>query len=223
VATYESWGSPQRRDLAIAIRDAGGLGLTPTQLARITQRRPQNLTAGLSALTAAGMLSRSSNSPRPANQTGHWPRYRYALTPNGIAALAASTAAPAAATTSRRAPLDSSAASGLLKPGDNIVWIEMAAALPEIWHVLADAEVVGRACWTAVSDGQPQEYAVTFRGQTAVADSIELMTLLAAARIPARRAAVTSVAGANSLREDARRHANAVRRTRLARDTREAS
>jgi hypothetical protein len=112
----------------------------------------------------------------------------------------------------------------VLRTGDQVVWADVACrALPELFHVLSDSESLGRAVWSAVVDGSKQEFAIVFRGDGATGDALDLLGLLAAARIDARRTAVSEVAEAGRLREHAVQRTAASRRARLARDTREAS
>lgn len=112
---------------------------------------------------------------------------------------------------------------GVLLTGAQLVLADATqAALPELYHALADAEPLEAAVWSGVLDGQEQTYLFAFVGDEAATQAMDLVALLAGARIDARRVTVTEISEIDELRSDLARRASVAKQSRFARDTREA-
>src|SRR5262249_37255484 len=111
---------------------------------------------------------------------------------------------------------------GLLLAGAQLVLADATqAALPELYHVLAAAEPLEAAVWAGVLDGQEQTYLFAFVGDRAVDQAMDLVAVLAGARIDARRSTVTALSRIAKLQSDLARRASVAKQSRMARDTRE--
>jgi hypothetical protein len=245
---HPPWGSAKRRELARAIRRAGH-AVTPTQLANELHRRVSNIAPALADLADAGLLQAVAPPPRPPRTRGHWPKVSYVLTEAGEKALRDAdddtpprTARPthpqagpddpspdAAGTLAGDEPVGRTVIPppvpcGVLTAGAQLVMADATtAALPELFHLLSEPDALGGAAWTSLLDGDTQEYTIAFTGPHATRDALDLMSRLAGARINARRVVVSDVSTADELAEAMITRSDAARRSRLARDTREAS
>jgi hypothetical protein len=110
---------------------------------------------------------------------------------------------------------------GLFRRGQEVV---TAAAGPEhlgdLLDVLAGTQSVRRAAWAAVCG---EQVLVVFEGSDPAGPALDLLAILNAARVPARRATVARVGPARELVHRARETAGEARRARTQRDTRHAS
>jgi hypothetical protein len=80
-----------------------------------------------------------------------------------------------------------------LSPGQQLVFVDASALGGDLLHSLARPELVARAAWSALCDGERQELAIAFDGPAAVDASLDLMAALSAAKVKATRASVSKV------------------------------
>jgi hypothetical protein len=69
---------------------------------------------------------------------------------------------------------------------------------------------------------EEQRYLIAFTGERAATDAMDLVAVLAGARIEAHRVTVTELSDMAGLRGDLARRASTAKKARFARDTREA-
>jgi hypothetical protein len=206
----------------------------------MVNRHASNVAATLRGLADKGLLEPVPGPPRPPKTRGHWPEHAYKLTRWGESALADPPGAeidgpppPAGVAPTRptslaagiapSAPAPTEVAPSISQGLQLVFAVATDHTLPELFHTLAGAEALAHACWGAIVDGEQQEYAVAFAGDGALDHALDLVAVLAAARIPVRRQAVAAVSTNDQLRDDLRRRSDMARQARIARDTREAS
>jgi DNA-binding MarR family transcriptional regulator len=192
------------RALLLATRDA----LTATELADATGRDPSNLKKVADAMVDAGLLTRETPAHR-ANRRGRRPRSAYALDPTGREAL--------------ERLLAQTTEAGRLRPGQQLVFAELGDPhIEDLLHVIGDSGAATQATWSALCDGDRQEYMIAFEGDGSDQLAVDLMAALSAAKIRVRRASVSNVRPISETLEQARRATRAAERSRLRQRTRQA-
>ena len=105
---------------------------------------------------------------------------------------------------------------GHLARGQELVLVDVAqTALADVFRVLSSTELASRARWIALWG---DELVFVFDGEDPVRPAIDLLAVMAGARLAARRATVAQVARIEELVEQARQTSPTVRRTRMGHD-----
>jgi len=185
-----------------------GESLTAAELAAATGRDPSNLKKAADAMVEAGLLTPATPSPGGRNR-GRRPRFAYAL--------------PAPARASLERSLAQTADPGRLEPGQQLVFAELAAPrIEEVLQVIGESQAASQAAWSAVCDGDRQEYVVAFGGDGSAELAVDLMAALSAAEVRVRRTSVSQIRPMAETIRQVRRAARAAERARLRRRTRQA-
>jgi hypothetical protein len=180
--------------------------LVAGRVAEALGRDASNIAGLLKGLVGDGLVT--VQLPERRERVGRPPKDAYALSPQGEAELIKAIQPSV----------------GKLADGDHIVLADASvASLPELLHLLADAECAARGAWSFLLTGMGREQAVAFRGRHAASDAADLLSVLAGARIRSRHVIVTDLQSATDLRADARRRAREAQRAQLASDTRRAT
>ncbi len=106
---------------------------------------------------------------------------------------------------------------GVLEEDVHLVVVDAKTEEGVLSEVLAQADVVNEAAWSAFLDGEQPELTIAFRGSEAVEDSRDLMAILSDAKLKARRASVANVHSVRDLVRSERRRKQRVERNRAQR------
>jgi DNA-binding MarR family transcriptional regulator len=202
------WSRPAElligRALLLAARDV----LTAAELADATGRNPSNLKKVADEMVDTGLLTRETPTV-DANRRGRRPRSAYALGPGARTAL--------------ERHLAQTIEPGRLGPGQQLVFAEFAdPGIEDLLHVISNSGAAGQATWSALCDGDRQEYVIAFDGDGSDRLAVDLMAALSAAKIRVRRTSVSQVRPMSEMLEQARRALRAAERSRLRQRTRRA-
>jgi DNA-binding MarR family transcriptional regulator len=201
------WARASRTEVGRVLLAADGDTMTAGELASALAKDPSNIKKTAKEMVREGLLV--SRTPRPATGPGRRPDAAYAFAEGQNEEL--------------QRLLAATSASGIMQPGQQLVFVEVVGPqLEDLFHVLGDIEVVAQAAWSALCDGERQEYVVVFDGDSS-RPALDLMTALSAAEIRCRRASVVHVAPIDQLAQQARRAARVASQIRLRRQARHAS
>lgn len=92
-----------------------------------------------------------------------------------------------------------------LSPGQQLVFVDASALDDGLLGCLVRPELVARASWSVLCDGERQELVIAFDGPAAVDTSLDLMAALSAATVNATRASVSKISSPSELLRWARR------------------
>lgn len=152
-------------------------------------------------MAAVGLLEPRDPPPPEAKGPGRRAEKAFHLPEGQVDAVTAAIAAQAAPT-------------GSLAAGQQLVFADV-GNLSALMEALDVSELLAKASWFALCDGQPQEYVVAFVDPDAVPNAQALVAELQGARLAARRASVTQVDDAGALVAEAKTAATASRRARM--------
>jgi hypothetical protein len=206
-AVEDAWRRNTWRDIGAALLVAPQDTLTAPELAGLLRRDASNVKKDAEALVELGALKRCPAPERPSTVRGKKPDASYQLV----------------AIQSLEAALDVELPTGQVRSGQQFVFIDALSDPLEVSSVLGNAEGLTKAAWYSTCDGDTQECLVVFDGEHATSDALDLMAILAGARIPARRAVIGDVGSIAQLAQLSRRRERLGRRARLASDTRRAA
>jgi hypothetical protein len=204
------WTAPEIRvAIGLALLQARG-PRTAKELAALIEKDQSNAKKEADRMVLLDLITGASPSSRATG--GRPPTVAYVLTPEQRARTEHELPAP-------RLPVGGT--TGLFRRGQEVV---TAAAGPEhlggLLDVLAETQSVRRAAWAAICG---EQVLVVFEGSDPAGPALDLLAILDAARVPARRATVARVGPARELVHRARETAGEARRARMQRDTRRAN
>lgn len=203
------WRPLARQGIGRALLAAGPGGLAARELAEATGKDPSNVRRTARAMADADLLTVG----KPAQPEGGRGR--------------PSTAAYRLAAGERErleAILETGGGLGILGPGLQIVIADAAGArLADLQEVIAEPEAAPQLAWSAIVDGQPQEYLLAFEGPVAASAATKLVTVLTKAGIPSRRASVAGVTAGHRFLAEAREASSAAARVAIRQATRRAA
>jgi hypothetical protein len=194
-----SWKRPACLRIGEALLNAPDRTLTPPQITAAGGGENVGRTAG--AMFTAGLLEALDAPPPPKGTRGRRSDTAFRLPDDQVELVEAYL--------SRSGP-------GRFEAGHQAVIADAEAGqLSRLFEALEVSDVLPKAAWHLLWDGQPQQYVIDFVGEDAVDLAIQLVAELSGAGIPARRSSVAQVAPAEGLVFQARRGAAAARKARM--------
>lgn len=203
------WKGVERLAVGHALLANEPLALTTRRLADATGKDRSNVGRTVRALVDAGLLV-----PEPASKRkgapGKQPQHAYRLADSHRAQL--------------EAALEQQPEPGTLGSGLQFVLAGASESrLPALLEALSDPDAASQLAWSAQLDSSPQEYLLVFDGPTASRDANSLVSVLAAAGVPARRGSVGAVTVGPRFLREARQATDMATRTSIRRRTRQAA
>jgi hypothetical protein len=182
-----------------ALLSAGEDGMTAAEIGFIAQQHQSNLKKAAEELVNEGALRYTD--PPPANgRRGRRPRVAFAFAAG------------------ERQRFEEMVADenlmGLLGMGTQLVMVDAEDRPERLSEVLSQSEVVSDAAWAAHVEGGRSEVWLAYEGYRAPDDSRDLMAILHAAELTARRGSVAKLANARDLARAEERKKQRVERAR---------
>jgi DNA-binding Lrp family transcriptional regulator len=191
------WSTPNRRAVGKALIAAGDQPMTAREIAYALGKDPSNIRQIAKELADEGLLRKLAPVSN-ATRRGRRPELAFTLAADQRDAIERIL----------REPPPTSPASV-----QQLVFVEVPPRLENLLEVLGDAELMAQATWSAVCDGDRQEYVIVFDGGASHQPVLDLMAVLSAAALPHRRASISQIRPAAQLARQAQR----ARRTAAAR------
>jgi hypothetical protein len=198
-AETPNWAKPPCLRIAKVLLEAQDRTLTAPE---ITERGGgQNVARAASKLLEAKMLIERDPPVRAAKGPGRRVERAFHLPEDQMEAVRAAIAAQAAP-------------AGQLTRAQQLVFAD-AGNLSALMEAFDVSELVARAAWFCLCDGQPQEYVIAFSGDDALTTAQAVVAELQAAGLTARRVTVAQVDDADSLAAQAQTAASVSRKARM--------
>jgi len=183
------WTTRARLDIASALLDAGNAPLVPSELARPSRRDPSNVRDEAEALAGDGYLVRTAAPPRRG--PGAKAKCAYVLPEDQVTAV-------------RQLVAPGRARPGEVRAGQRLIFAD-ARRTGDLFAVLATARGAAETAWSALLDGEPQEYLLAF-DESRLDSALDLVRELQGADVRCRHVHVTVVDAPADLRR--RTHGN---------------
>lgn len=177
------WDRESRIAIGRALLQSHPVPLSATELASATGKDPSNTKKIADDLVGAGGL-KHVKPQSPEGRAGRKTRWAFAFIPGER---------------DRFVALFGEDASIGLSPGQHLVFVDVSALDDGLLGCLARPELVARASWSALCDGERQELVIAFDGPAAVDTSLDLMAALSAATVKATRASVSKISSPSEL------------------------
>lgn len=198
-----SWEAPRLRAIGRAILESEHDALIPREVAVLTDRDASNTKHELEAMADAGLVERRAPARRQPG-SGRRAQWAYAVAPTEEATLR-----------KLLPPTDRVT----LRAGEHLVFASMAKP-EDLAEVLSDPDQTQGGSWYALSDGDPQEYVIAFKGKDALINSRRLVAVLTAANVTCRRAHISEVGDICDLASRSEEEMRAARAIRMRQRTR---
>jgi hypothetical protein len=206
---HSPWHRATWREIGRVLLAHGGVPMTATDIAKKTRKDQSNTRKLARAMARHGLIDEVRPN-KTASSRGRPPETAFALAEQHVESL--------------EEALTASIEPGTLRRGQQLVLAEASSdGHADLLDALTEAGFGARGRWSALIDGDRQEYVMVFEGEDAARDAIDLMGMLAAAEMRCRRITVTDVLPAHELVARSRETARNARRLRLRRETRRAA
>lgn len=203
------WRSRERLAVGRALLAAEPAAMTARELAEAVGKNQSNVRRTANAMVDADLLV-AEQAPLRHTGSGRQPKVVYRLADAERRRL--------------RTILDARNDLGTLAEGLEVVLADASGArLPALLAVMTEPEAAPQLAWSALVDGEPQEYLFAFEGPGARSGATSLVAVLAAADIPSRRASIAGVVAGHRFLAEARQATTAATRVAIRQATRRAA
>lgn len=199
-ANTSVWSNPTKIDIGRVLAAANGRGVTAGELQRSLGTHQSNLKKIAEELVAAGVL-KSIKPPRSSGRPGR-------------PAQDAFTFADGERERFEDLLEDLEEPPGPLGQGSQLVFVDVQERGHALWSLLARKGVATGTRAVRQMEGERTELLFEFKGPTAVDDAMDLMEVLHAAELKARRQHVSKASSLGELRRTAQRRREQVATTR---------
>jgi hypothetical protein len=194
------WHGEVRIALGRALLGTDSMGMTSAQLSMATGKDQSNLKKLADDLVDEGVLQRTEP-PVSRRQPGRRAKVAFAFAEGEREKF--------------EALVGSDADTGVLRAGHQLVLVQAGTKVEDLLEVLSRPEVMARAAWAGLVDGERQEYMIAFAGPDAVDASLDLLAVLSSAGLEATRASVGKIGTSTNLVKSALRSLQLVNRSRM--------
>lgn len=184
-AATHPWTSECRVAIGRALVRRGGEPMTAAEFADATGKHPSNVKKTADALAELGAFEQRDPPATASSRPGPRTKSSYAFAPGAQEAFEVS--------------CGPEPDPGLLAAGDQLIFLDTQEPGSDLLDCLARAAISARVHWSALCDGADQELMIALRGPDAVNASLDLMGAFKAAKLKARRVAVTKIDSAAEL------------------------